>query len=199
MPKGFSEKEKEQIQKTLIKEATVLFERYGIQKTTVEDIVKAAGISKGSFYIFYKSKEELFFDILESMENKFKNNFFDNIFPESSSRRESFKNFLDGFLEIMEKTSIINLFNPSDYQYLLRKLPEHRKNRHIQHDYEIFREFYRKWHKNGVFRDLNIKGFTGVMKLLFYFFLHKDEYPEDEFLATKNIFIDMLSEYIVIE
>ncbi|RPJ03614.1 MAG: TetR/AcrR family transcriptional regulator, partial [Spirochaetaceae bacterium] len=61
MPKGFTEREKELIRKKLYTEGTRLFGQYGVQKTTVDEIAKAAGISKGSFYGFYDSKEELFF------------------------------------------------------------------------------------------------------------------------------------------
>ena len=69
MPKAWSEREKELIKKTLLSEGKKLFEKYGLQKTTVDEIVNAAQISKGSFYIFYQSKEELYFDVLDSIEH----------------------------------------------------------------------------------------------------------------------------------
>jgi AcrR family transcriptional regulator len=43
---------------------------YGIRKTNVEELTEAAGISKGAFYSFYPSKEELFMDILEEIEEE---------------------------------------------------------------------------------------------------------------------------------
>jgi AcrR family transcriptional regulator len=199
MPKGFTDKEKQIIRETLLREAEKLFDQYGVQKTTVEDITKASGISKGSFYLFYNSKEELFFDIMESIEKDIKKIFFNDIFPESSNRRESFKEFIKSFISTIDNTSIFKILNTQDLQYLLRKLPEHRIAEHMQHDNEVFIEFYNKWNRKGIFRDLDIKGFNGVMKLLFYLLVHKDEYTEDEFEATKNIFIDMLAEYLVIK
>jgi AcrR family transcriptional regulator len=39
--------------------AAELFVRYGYDKTTVSDIARAAGISKGAIYLHFKSKEEL--------------------------------------------------------------------------------------------------------------------------------------------
>ena len=70
MPRPWSEKEKIVIKKSLTKEARKLFEKYGLQKTTIDDIVSATHISKGSFYLFYQSKEELYFDVLEEVESK---------------------------------------------------------------------------------------------------------------------------------
>lgn len=60
MPKKFSEIEKTQIKQKLLDSARSLFTRYGIKKTSVEDLTKGAGIAVGTFYAFYQSKEELF-------------------------------------------------------------------------------------------------------------------------------------------
>ena len=47
----------------IIQTALELFAQRGYEKTTVNDIIKAAGISKGGFYHHYKSKEELLEDV----------------------------------------------------------------------------------------------------------------------------------------
>jgi len=48
----------------LIKVATELFMRKGYSKTTVNDIVREAKVSKGGFYTYFDSKESLFFEII---------------------------------------------------------------------------------------------------------------------------------------
>ena len=52
MPK-FSDSEKERIRQKLMREGERLFAAYGIKKVSIDEIVKAAGIAKGSFYTFY--------------------------------------------------------------------------------------------------------------------------------------------------
>ena len=42
----------------------------GVRKTTVDQLVAAADISKGAFYKFYLSKEMLFFEVLEEMHSE---------------------------------------------------------------------------------------------------------------------------------
>lgn len=61
--------------KTMILEkAFELFRKNGYTDTKVEDITKKLGISKGSFYTYFKTKEELLCELLESKKNlKWKN------------------------------------------------------------------------------------------------------------------------------
>jgi AcrR family transcriptional regulator len=40
-----------------------LFDETGFQKTRISDIVAKAGVAQGTFYLYYKSKEDIFLDI----------------------------------------------------------------------------------------------------------------------------------------
>ena len=66
MPKIYSPEEKENIRKALRREAGKCLALYGVRKTTVDELVKRVDIPKGTFYLFYDSKEALFFDLLSS-------------------------------------------------------------------------------------------------------------------------------------
>ena len=69
MPK-FSDAEKEIIKQKLMQEGERLFTSYGIKKVTIDEIVQAAGIAKGSFYSFYSNKEHLYMDIAGNLQFK---------------------------------------------------------------------------------------------------------------------------------
>ena len=64
MPKIYSEKEKENIRELLLEEAQIALAHSGIESITVDQLVEAAAIPKGTFYLFYQSKEELFLDVV---------------------------------------------------------------------------------------------------------------------------------------
>jgi AcrR family transcriptional regulator len=51
----------------LLESAKILFSQKGYYATSVEDIVESAGFSKGAFYFYFKSKEELFKSLVEEM------------------------------------------------------------------------------------------------------------------------------------
>lgn len=56
----YSLSKEEQLREEIILAAQKLFQQYGIQKTTMEDIARAMGKGKSTLYYYYKSKEEIF-------------------------------------------------------------------------------------------------------------------------------------------
>ena len=70
MPKIYSEVERTDIKDNLKREANILMIERGIKKTTVDELVKRAGIPKGTFYLFYPSKEMLLFECIQDFHNE---------------------------------------------------------------------------------------------------------------------------------
>lgn len=66
MPKKYSDTEKDNIRKDLIKLAERSLFSKGPAATSVDELVSGAGIPKGTFYLFYKCKEDLYLDTLSS-------------------------------------------------------------------------------------------------------------------------------------
>lgn len=66
MPKIYSLLEKERIREELRKAASTCLRKYGVRHTTVDELVRMVNIPKGTFYLFYASKESLFLDTLTS-------------------------------------------------------------------------------------------------------------------------------------
>ena len=61
MPKVYSEAERAQIDRRLREEAVYCLGAFGVKGTTVDLLVKRVNIPKGTFYLFYSSKELLLF------------------------------------------------------------------------------------------------------------------------------------------
>ncbi len=72
MPK-ISDEKKKQRQTDILKTALKLFSQKGYYATSIDDITREAGISKGLIYNYFKSKEEIFFELAEHW-NEFMNN-----------------------------------------------------------------------------------------------------------------------------
>ena len=64
---AFKDEQNKQIRNDLIWEARRCGITIGMRKTSVERLTEAVGISKGSFYKFFDSKELLFFAVLENI------------------------------------------------------------------------------------------------------------------------------------
>jgi len=56
----------DQVKNTILEIALKLFQRFGYQKTTVEEIAREAQIGKGTVYLHFKSKEEILLTIIRN-------------------------------------------------------------------------------------------------------------------------------------
>lgn len=70
MARSFTEREKENIKKSLQKACKQSWTQYGYRKTSVDDLCRQTGISKGAFYLFFESKEALFCEVLCSVQEQ---------------------------------------------------------------------------------------------------------------------------------
>jgi AcrR family transcriptional regulator len=68
MPRAFTADEATAIRARLMAAGAESFARMGIRRTTVDELARAAGISKGAFYSFFDTKESLFLALLEEHE-----------------------------------------------------------------------------------------------------------------------------------
>nr|MDO8098613.1 TetR/AcrR family transcriptional regulator [Candidatus Njordarchaeota archaeon] len=67
MPKVVAEY-REQAKRRIVDVAQQAFSEKGYHETTMEDVAKMLGVSKGALYLYFRSKEELFKAIIENWE-----------------------------------------------------------------------------------------------------------------------------------
>ncbi len=197
MPRAWSEDQKQIVRQSLIDNGRKLFEKHGLQKTTVDDIVRAARISKGAFYLFYESKEELYFDILEITERDFKEAAFGKLETPGMSRRETFRAFLRESIAFLTTVPIYKQIDSGDLQYLVRKLPKKALDKHMRSDLEYFSQFLQPWIDKGWMRKVDPDALNGLFLSLVYFVVHRKDVGASSFEATGEILVDMISEYLV--
>jgi len=200
MTKAFSDREKELIRKRLIEEGKELFARYGLRKTGVGDLTKAAGIAQGSFYNFFPSKEELYFEIIEQEEEQIKEKLLSTHKVGENITRRSLRAFLtEAFKLIDESTLIKKLMNGEEYELMIRKLPEERIAKHIKSDSDILAPMLGIWHKKGVLIDRKPEVISGLFRGVFILSLHKKEIGEDIFPEVMELLIESIARSIVKE
>ncbi|MFF2752333.1 TetR/AcrR family transcriptional regulator [Psychrobacillus sp. NPDC058041] len=77
----------------IIEKAVELFAKNGFETTSVQEITEACGISKGAFYLYFKSKESLLFCIFELFIDRVSKKI-TSVFDMDSSPKEKLKLFL---------------------------------------------------------------------------------------------------------
>ena len=132
---AFTEYETEQLRKALLKETRRCAVTLGMKKTSVDQLTKAVGIAKGSFYKFYESKEMLFFAVLEGIHSELyevaDRALSENIGLPAAERAAK------AVLAVCKRLSDTGdmVFIENDAKLLLQRLPEDVKNVHY-HDGE---------------------------------------------------------------
>lgn len=105
-----SAQEKEQTKEKLVESAMSLFMKNGYAKTTLEDIVKNVGLTRGAFYWNYKEKKDLLLEI-EKRYNSVIQNYFR--IEEKESPYESLKSMIIRYLDQRVNSS-------NDFLYFIR-------------------------------------------------------------------------------
>ncbi|MFQ5472003.1 MAG: TetR/AcrR family transcriptional regulator [Dehalococcoidia bacterium] len=78
---------REETRRRLLTSALGVFARNGYERATVDEIVRDAGFSKGAFYVHFKSKDDLFWTMLEQRVLHHQDAFRQSIDPDSSFRQ----------------------------------------------------------------------------------------------------------------
>ena len=199
MPRGFSEREKERIRSGLIEQGREFLTTYGIKKTNVEDLTGAVGISKGAFYLFYASKEELFFELLGQWEDEYHADLLGAAVQTGATSRQQVGDFLKMAFSVWKTHPLFTRFDPEEYEHLLRKLPEDKVGAALRKDEVFAGKLLGKWREHGVAIDCDSGIFLGLMRALFFISLHEQDLGRDTYPKVIELFIDSIAQRIVQE
>jgi AcrR family transcriptional regulator len=197
MPKGFSEQEKIKIRQRLIAAGKDMFSTYGLKKTSVDDITRTCGISKGAFYLFFTSKEELFMEILESTDLEMKASMRQVLLPELKPTRESYRMAIVIMMQAINVHPLLAIFKSEEYENLMRKLEPEMAAEHVDKDTAYFRNLYLEGLEKGYFRAIDPDALSTFSTALFLLSLHSDQTAVIDFEKMVTILSDMFSEYII--
>ena len=141
---AFTDYETEQLRKALLKETRRCAVTLGMKKTSVDQLTKAVGIAKGSFYKFYESKEMLFFAVLEGVHSELYN-VADRALSENGGVPPS-ERAAKAVLAVCKRLSDTGdmVFIENDAKLLLQRLPEPVKREHYHDGEAHIRELLEK-------------------------------------------------------
>lgn len=188
MPKSYSEQEREYIKQRLKEEAGKCLAQYGVRRTTVDEIVKRVNIPKGTFYLFYKSKELLLFDaILEQHEYVTRELYrtISNLAKQELSA-EKLTDVIFEFYKMTEEMAILRQIGVDDVELLMRKLPQAIVEEHLQDDTDTIGKMFALL---PIKKDADIKMISAVFHAIYFATLHKAEIGEEHYDAALRTLI----------
>ena len=195
MPKAFSDAEREYIKVRLKEEASNCLVKYGVRHTTVDEIVQRVNIPKGTFYLFYQSKEMLLFDVIQEQQNQISRELYEKL--SAIAKKPSAEDLTKLIFQFYKKTEsmlLLKLRDLGEAELLMRKLPPEIVKAQLNEDADMIEKML-------TLLPLKKKTNKGLMSAIFhaiyYATLHKSDIDEDVYddalyLLIKGIVIQMM-------
>lgn len=196
MATAFTDEEKKIIRKKLQKVAKECLQRYGVRKTTVDQMVAMADISKGSFYNFYSSKEMLFFTVLEEYQIDIMNHLSEQLEHEEQIHTGQFVQLLYDFYQDFRYSFVYTIFKNHEMELLIRKLPkEVIKTHHLLDD----RMVEKIVSKINIRETLSAEIISALFRTIAMSILHIEEIGEKQFDTILKLLIQGIVGQIIEE
>ena len=196
MATAFTTEEKEIIRKKLHKVAKECLQRYGVKKTTVDQMAAMVDISKGSFYNFYSSKEMLFFKVLEEYQIDVMNRLTEQLGMETKIDTNRLVQLLYDFYQDFRYSFMYTIFKNHEMELLLRKLPKEAITNHHLIDDRMVKKIVSRI---NIRENVSVEIVSALFRTIAMTILHIEEIGEEQFDTTLKLVIQGIVEQITKE
>ena len=196
MATAFTSEEKEIIRKKLHKVAKECLQRYGVKKTTVDQMAAMVDISKGSFYNFYSSKEMLFFTVLEEYQIDVMNRLTEQLDMETKIDTNRLVELLYDFYQDFRYSFMYTIFKNHEMELLIRKLPKEAITNHHLIDDRMVKKIVSRI---NIRENVSVEIVSALFRTIAMTILHIEEIGEKQFDTTLKLVIQGVVEQITKE
>ena len=196
MATAFTTEEKEVIRKKLQKVAKECLQRYGVKKTTVDQMAAMVDISKGSFYNFYSSKEMLFFTVLEEYQIDVMNRLTEQLGMETKIDTNRLVQLLYDFYQDFRYSFMYTIFKNHEMELLIRKLPKEVITNHHLIDDRMVKKIVSRI---DIRENVSVEIVSALFRTIAMTILHIEEIGEEQFDTTLKLVIQGIVEQITKE
>ena len=196
MATAFTSEEKEVIRKKLHKVAKECLQRYGVKKTTVDQMAAMADISKGSFYNFYSSKEMLFFAVLEEYQIDVMDRLTEQLGMEAKIDTNRLVQLLYDFYQDFRYSFMYTIFKNHEMELLVRKLPKDVITNHHLIDDRMVKKIVSRI---NIRENVSVEIVSALFRTIAMTILHIEEIGEKQFDTTLKLVIQGIVEQITKE
>ncbi|MBN1190530.1 MAG: TetR/AcrR family transcriptional regulator [Dehalococcoidales bacterium] len=197
MGRAFSAENKDRIRRNLIQKGRAYFIKYGIRKTSVDELAKAAGIAKGSFYKFFDSKEALFMAIHEESEARLQQEMIMKL-EAIHEPIERLRFFLQKSFLLLEEDPLLQLvFNPGEMEAMAGYMSSEHFKEHYRQDISFMAEMISRWQEQGVIRpDIDVTVAGNMIASVYHIALQQEDLGKDMYNRVTAMLVDCLTGYL---
>lgn len=184
MPRAFNGREKEAIRLRLIEAGKRTLNRSGTRNLRIEEVTQEAGISKGSFYAFFPSKEDFILSVFESWESRYRAALLEKTLASPGDARSALEALFTEAFAILGKEPGLASLSFREVDLLMEKLPPERIAAHLANDEKVMRETYEAWRGADIIEDEDFPALMGIFNCVFIIAMHHEDFPKGSFEPT---------------
>ena len=141
----------ENIKDHIITIATRIFSKFGFRKTTINDIAEEMGKGKSSIYYYFKSKEEIYKEVIQREAELFKKEVYDNVINTSQNPKDKLRNYVLKRMKFLKELVNFNEALRNDY---LKSLPfiEKLREKYDNEEFEAIKGILDEGVDKGIFK-----------------------------------------------
>lgn len=194
MPKKFGEREKEHIRMRLVETGKEHFSIYGLKKTSVEELTRKVGIAQGSFYLFFGSKEELFFEIMEQEEAQVRERLLEDLRRFPTVDEAQLRHFLtEAFRSMGDHPIFRQVMDSGQLEAIIRKLPPERLEGNRQGDRDVLKPVVERWQQQGIMTAEQPEIVVSLIRSLLLLSTHRQEIGDAVYDQTISLLIKVVA------
>lgn len=187
MPRAFTEQERHEVKQKLQEVAKQLLLHHTMNKISVDDLVDQAKIAKGTFYLFYKSKEILFYDVFRQEHDAIQEEFINQVRLNSDIMDvHKLTTIIMDLYKKLEDTFILSMAFRGDLELLMRKIP---KDLVIEHNKQDHFSMEQLFHLLPDLKGHDVEVFTSALRIALVSIMHKQDIGKEAFDDALHVVI----------
>ncbi len=183
MPRHFTSEEKIEIEGKLLAAAKELFLQYGVSKTNISDITDRAGVGKGTFYLFYKSKGDIYLRLYWDDWNAVHDSIDQHYMGKKGKLEDLILDYIhENRRQLFSHPIIANTYERDALSLISDKATKNRLESFAGHAKNRLIAIINSWlEANDIDCNISPEVLSGMMRSISYLTYHKDEVGEDIF------------------
>jgi AcrR family transcriptional regulator len=175
VPRVFSQEDRQAIRRSLLQQGRKQFLRYGLRKTNVGELARAAGIAKGTFYHFFDSKEELCLEIFHLEESDLSREILGTL-ERHPDATQALRAVMEHSLRFVRADSLLSRLRESgEYALLARGAGRARLARHLARDVDFVGQLLEALRRKGAACPLEPQVVAGILRAVVLLAFHEEE------------------------
>ena len=190
MPRAFTDTERDAIRERLLAAGQDLFARRGIRATTVEQLARAAGISKGAYYLFYPSKEALFFAIVEGVETAMQARLAQQV---AEAPQDAVRLLVRAALNARLENPLFDVAISEEAVAVLRTMPPAEQEAFLRRDVDMTGSIAGLLTASGVPLAASPELLAGLLRAMVFVGMHREDIGAEAAPAVEDFLVEALS------